>query len=191
MRIPQTISPLTNRLAKLAYVLDLPTKDLIVSIAVPTAIDSEFALDGDVFLEKTLGECEREFPQVAQKFQKEKSKILETSWIKRQYKIVVELILSKLESIAMSSPLALIELSLISNRTPSTIAAIPHLVPWFVRYGELSDLTSQVIQEKLGHRFYRDYVARLPSEELNEFLLSESSEERIMARNKFKLELED
>lgn len=184
-------TPFVYRLTVLVNHLSLPCREILLgSKTTPNpTLDAEFVNNGDQFLQDAIDQCVKDLPTLKESLVKSRQTCKIYKYVEEQYGLVLDKILSQIENIAVSSPLALLEIFTLWQYASTFQQLIPHLIPWFIRYGEESDITDHEILQKLQHVYYRDYVARLPPESLHTYLVSDNPQERVMAVNKYKLEM--
>jgi len=181
-----------RKAAFLAQTLELPSRSVIpVSFLPSEEIKQQYANDPDCFLNETLGELESLYPELGTLWKAEVQWHLErkSRLIPVEDRNALEVLIEQLEPTSFSSPLALLEICVLCAYTMQLGVMIANIMPWFIRYGSVDLITQTIVIDNLKHNFYREYIARLPPEDLHEFLLSDANEERVMAKNKFHLEL--
>lgn len=179
----------------LAQTLDLPIRHCLpLHFGVQNIID-EYQKDPDAFLNLVLKELEVLYPSLESAWKKEFAAKIDSGkrWflVPNEDRDAMVLLIDGFNETAFSSPLALIEICLLFAYSRTVGKVVSELIPWFIRYGSIELITKAEVLDKLKHNFYREYIARLPPEELHEFLLSNNQGERVMAKNKFKSELEE
>ena len=176
----------------LAQELNLPTKEVLsVLYTTDEPVKVDYTQDPDSFLNKTLIELEALYPELEAPWKSELSSHVaaRSRLIPKEDLAALEVLIEKLQETSFASPLALIEISVLFTRSLRIGEMVANLIPWFIRYGSIELITQTTVIDSLKHNFYREYIARLPPEELHEFLLSNTQGERVMAKNKFSSEL--
>lgn len=183
-------TPFSYRLIILSNFLKLPCSEVYcgVSLSPNSDLDKAFSEDGDKFVQETVDECVTRLQQMKGHLINSRRTFKTYKYVEEQYGLVLDKILEKIDQIAISNPLALLEIFVLQTFTSSFQQLVLHLIPWFIRYGEEADITEYEILQKLQHVYYRDYVARLPADSLHTYLVSDNPQERVMAVNKYKLE---
>lgn len=180
---------LAERVSILCRHLDSPLSG--IAIAASPAIQQDFLASGDLFLNETLVLCENKIEQISKIWTEQIRTTQNAKWVVSEYGDAMTEIVSNFTTISLSSPIALLEIVLICVGSPTIVATLPHIISWFIRHADQALITKPEVLTKLGHTYYRDYVARLEACDLNKYLCSPETAERVIAVNKVKLEMDN
>lgn len=162
---------------------------LSASQVVQNSTDSYKEIEAEAdqrMFEEVIERLSEDLDKIIEKVKEEHKVVNDTKWFKNDFEGVFEFIFEHAEKVATSSPLALLDLGLYFYGT-SARSFLIHLASWFITHAEMDLITSNVLLNKVANKYHREYIARLPSEELFEFLVSDKAEARVMARNKIKM----
>lgn len=155
-----------------------------------TTAEAELEANPEKVLHSTLELCLIQFEKVWDYFQHAYQTFEGGKWL-ADYKNVYPIILPKLKESAEESEeiqLALLELFCLYLFLEERHALIA-LVPWYIRYAPVEDITDDRLINVLASLHHDEYIARLPADELFEFLTSDKESARIRAKNKVTMEM--
>lgn len=151
-------------------------------------LESQFEEDQDGWLARVVDFAGKNVSAIINELKQEYEKYKNTKWLQNDYGDIHEFIFEHIEETAYSSAPAIISLAAYWVTQPSK-AFLIHIVPWFIRYGKQEDITNDDMMNRFANRHHDEYIIRLPSDELFEFLTSDKDSARVMAKNKVKASL--
>lgn len=190
----------SHRLPAMVYLLcqtlELPCLEHLSQYAVPenvpdvyTEVFAQLEIAPDQVLHSALDLMLVELETVHSYFQRCFLSHEESKWL-ADYEAVYPIFLPKLKEVIEQSeevPQALLELFSFYYFLEERHALVA-LVPWYIRYAPVEDITDERLLNVLAKPHHDEYIARLPSDELFEFLTSDEESARVRAKNKVKMD---